>query len=77
MGRKTAYSLIGFLDNRPSIEEWKLKHKIHELVESLWKHEIIGKSPTKYVNPDGLKLVAVIIFSQQLGIMLIIVKGHN
>ena len=51
-------SIFWFLDNRSSKEEWKgmLNYKIHESVELLWKSDISGKSSTKYVNPDRLKV---------------------
>ena len=51
-------SIFWLLDNRPSKEEWKgmLNHKTHDSVELQWKSDINGKSSTKYVNPDVLKV---------------------
>lgn len=49
-----------------------LNYKIHE---SLWKSEISGKSSTKYVNPDVLKVDSRHHICS--GTMFMIVKGHN
>ena len=51
-------SIFYLLNDAPSKEEWKgmLNHKIHEVLELLWKTDIKYKSSTKFVNPSVLKV---------------------